>query len=146
MSLPDGAARAADDADPEAGSGLFGLAFGIMFFLGFMLLATQVALALYARSVVTGAALDAGRILATSSAGDGRFEPAELAGARRAAAMRVQDLLGDEATLQVIAVDLEADVAEVEVRAPKPRLLLGGGTLGDDVVARRVTVRVEELQ
>lgn len=146
MSEPERAAPGADAADREAGSGLFGLAFGILFFLGFMLLATQVALALYARSVVTGAALDAGRILATSSGGDGRFEPWELAGARRAASVRVHELLGDEATLRVIAVDLDADVVDVEVRAPKPRLLLGGGTLGDDVVARRVTVRLEELQ
>lgn len=131
---------------PEAGSGLFGLAFGVLFFLGFLLLATQVALVLYARTVVTSAALDAGRVIAGSAGRDGLLEAGELRRGEAAAARRVHELLGDEATLRVLSIDTTAEVARLEVTAPKPRLLLGGGTLGSPTVVRQVTVRMEDLQ
>ena len=130
----------------DRGSGLLGTCFGVVFFLGFLLLATQVAVGLYARSVVTSAALDAGRIMASAGGEDGTIEAGELLAARAAATTRVRELLGADAQFQVTALDLEADRIEVSVTAARPRLLWGGGTLGSDVIERRVQLRLEQLQ
>ncbi len=123
-----------------------GTCFGIMFFLGFLLLAAQITLGLYARSVVTSAALDSGRIMAGAAGPDGMVEPGELATAHAAAEGRVHSLLGPHATFELRSVDQTASVVEVAVAAPRPRLLWGGGTLGSDVIERRVRVRLEQLQ
>jgi Flp pilus assembly protein TadG len=59
------------------GAGVFSSAFGLMFFLVFLLFAVQLLWGLYATSVVTAAAYDAGRTAArTGDAGAGaaRFE------------------------------------------------------------------------
>ncbi len=148
---PERAAAALDtgeggSVDPQAGSGLFGTWFGVLFFLGFLLFATQLAVSLYARSVLTSAALDAGRIVATAGGSDGRLDPGELAAGRRAAEDRVQDLLGDDATFALSALDPAAGTATVTVATTRPRLLLGGGTLGSAVIERSVTVRLELLR
>jgi hypothetical protein len=61
----------------DRGTGLFGSVFGLMIFLVFMLLAVQVLWSLYATSMVTGAAYDAGRAAArngSAEAGMARFE------------------------------------------------------------------------
>ncbi len=61
----------------ERGAGIVSSTFGLMFFLIFMLLAVQVLWSLYATTVVTGAAYDAGRLAARTgdaSAGQARFE------------------------------------------------------------------------
>ncbi|MGI9623150.1 MAG: hypothetical protein ACR2PK_09970 [Acidimicrobiales bacterium] len=63
--------------DVERGAGIFSSVFGLMFFLVFLLLAVQVLWSLYATSVVTGAAYDAGRLVARSGNpedGHARFE------------------------------------------------------------------------
>ncbi len=132
--------------DHERGSGLFGTCFGIMFFLGFLLMAAQITLGLYARSVVTSAALDSGRIMAAAAGPNGMVEPGELAAAQTEAVSRIQSLLGPYATFEVRSVDQAASVVEVAVSAPRPRLLWGGGTLGSDRIERRVRVRLEQLQ
>jgi Flp pilus assembly protein TadG len=62
---------------PERGVGILSSVFGLMFFLVFMLLAVQVMWSLYATSVVTAAAYDAGRVAARTgdpTAGEARFE------------------------------------------------------------------------
>lgn len=138
--------RGAAAAERERGSGLMGTCFGIMFFLGFLLLAAQITLGLYARSVVTSAALDSGRIMAGAAGPNGMVEPGELATAQAEAVNRVRSLLGPHATFELRSVDRAASVVEVAVSAPRPRLLWGGGTLGSDVIERRVRVRLEQLQ
>lgn len=66
-----------EGAAPARGVGILSSVFGLMFFLVFMLLAVQVMWSLYATSVVTGAAYDAGRVAARTgdpAAGQARFE------------------------------------------------------------------------
>ncbi len=61
----------------DRGAGIFSSVFGLMFFLVFLLLATQLMWSLYATSVVTSAAYDAGRAVARSGdagAAEARFE------------------------------------------------------------------------
>lgn len=61
----------------DRAAGLLSSAFGLLFFLVFMLLAVQVLWSLYATTVVTGAAHDAGRLVARTgdpAAGIARFE------------------------------------------------------------------------
>ncbi len=130
----------------ERGSGLLGMCFGVLFFLGFLLFATQLTVSLYARSVVTSAALDASRIMARSAGTDGVAADGEVAAAQLAAAHRVRELLGPEATFQLLAVDRAAGTVQVRVAAPRPHLLAGGGTLGSPIIERTVTVRLEQWQ
>jgi hypothetical protein len=123
------------------------MCFGLLFFLGFLFLATQVLVGLYARSAVGAAAHDAGRIVASAAGADGVLDgPAELAPATARAERRVRDLLGADASFRLLRVDEQADVVEVEVTAPKPFLLFGGGTLGPDNIAGRAVIRLERLQ
>ena len=139
-----GAGHADADARAEAGSGVLGVSFGVLFFFGFLLFATQITVALYARSVVAGAALDAGRIVALAGGPDGVVDAGELTAARAAAADRVTDLLGADADFEVESIDTNTGRAVVVVRAPRPRLLLGGGTLGSPTIERRAVVRLEQ--
>ena len=63
----------------ERGAGIFSAVFGLSFFLVFLLLAVQFMWSLYATSVVTAAAYDAGRMAARTGspdAGVARFEQA----------------------------------------------------------------------
>jgi hypothetical protein len=123
------------------------MCFGLMFFLAFLFLATQVLVGLYARSAVGAAAHDAGRIVASAAGPDGVIEgPDELSPATLRAQRRVHDLLGERASFRVLRVDQSESVVEVEVTAPKPFLLFGGGTLGPDTIASRAVVRLEQLQ
>ena len=62
---------------PDRGVGILSSVFGLLFFLIFMLLAVQILWSLYATTVVTGAAYDAGRTAARTGdpgAGVARFE------------------------------------------------------------------------
>lgn len=130
----------------ERGSGVLGMSFGVFCFLGFLLMATQITASMYARTVVRSAALDAGRIMARAGGPDGLLDPSELHTAGEAAGRRVQELLGPAATFQVASVDRGTGHVTVTVRAPGPRLLPGGGTLGPDVLERTVRVRLELLR
>jgi hypothetical protein len=141
---PDG--RRGGAAAGDTGSGVLGMSFGVLFFLGFLMVAAQVGVSLYSRSVVTSAALDAGRIVAAAAGPDGRLDPWELTAAEAEAAGRVRDLLGADAAFELAAVDVTAGTAEVSVRTPRPRLLLGGGTIGSELIERRVRVRLELLR
>jgi hypothetical protein len=144
--MSDRPGRRAEHAAGEVGSGVLGMSFGVLFFLAFLMVAAQVSVSLHARSVVTSAALDAGRIMASAAGPDGRIDGDDLAAAEAAAGHRVHELLGDDATFAVDAFDVVAGTAEVSVRTPRPRLLLGGGTIGSDVIERRVRVRLELLR
>ena len=101
---------------------------------------------LYATTVVTGAALDSGRIVARAAGADGVLDSEELGAAQAAAQRRVRDLLGDAARFTVVGVDLAACRVTVSVSAPRPRLLLGGGTFGSPTLTRRAELRLEVLQ
>jgi hypothetical protein len=123
------------------------MCFGLMFFLGFLFLATQVLVGLYARSAVEAAAHDAGRIVASAAGADGVLDGGDEVGPASARAeRRVHDLLGDRASFRLLRLDPTESVVEVEVIAPKPFLLFGGGTLGADTIATRAVVRLERLQ
>jgi hypothetical protein len=130
----------------ERGSGVLGVSFGVLFFLGFLLVATQLTVSLYARSVVAGAALDAARLVALSGGTDGVVEADELAAGAAAATRRVGELLGDDAEVEIESVDAGSGRVVVAVRTPRPRLLLGGGTIGSPVIERRATARLERWQ
>jgi hypothetical protein len=122
------------------------MCFGLMFVLAFLFLATPVLVGLYARSAVGAAAHDAGRIVASAAGPDGVIEGTdELSPATLRAQRRVHDLLGERASFRVLRVDQRESVVEVEVTAPKPFLLFGGGTLGPDTIASRAVVRLEQL-
>lgn len=127
----------------DRGSGLFGTATGLLVFLLTMLAAVQVAYALYARSMLTGAAHDAARHVAGyASAGD------------RAAARDAEDAhfhermggLGDDARLEWGEDD--PDVVRVRVVADLPSLLPAGvrDVFGIGDTDREIQVRVEREQ
>lgn len=118
----------------EAGTGAFGTLSGVLAFLGFLFLATQVLVHLYATSVVTAASFDAARTLATDAD-------------EAAAAQRARALLGSyasDATVQAVAGE---EQVEVRVRIPSPALgprLLGAFDLGE--IDRTALLRREELR
>lgn len=139
--------RAAPSRTPhETGSGLIGTTLGVLFFLGFLLVAAQLGVSAYAATVLSTAAFDSGRIVAGSAGDDGVLDATELAGAQHRAAARVADLVGPSATFQVVRIDVAASTVEVTVTAPRPRLLLGGGTIGSEQLSRSAVLRLERLQ
>jgi hypothetical protein len=119
----------------ERGTGLVGSIAGVTVFLSLLTVAVQVLVDLYQTSVVTAAAYDAARDVAS---GD---EP-------EPAAERVRDLLGDVGDDAELTWDLDDDVVRLRVVVPTRRFLLPAvaGPLGLDEVDRTVSVRVEELQ
>lgn len=130
----------------ESGAGLIGTSLGVLFFLGFLLVAAQLGVSAYASTVLGTAAYDGGRVVAGAAGDDGVLDGAELAAAERRATARVADLIGPAATFEVIRVDSVASTVEVRVTAPRPRLLPGGGTIGSEQVSRRAVLRLEQLQ
>lgn len=130
----------------EVGAGLIGTSLGVLFFLGFLLVSAQLGISAYATSVMSSAAYDGGRIVARAAGSDGRLDASELSAAEHVASTRVADLAGRHATFRVVEVDVAASAVEVEVAAPRPRLMLGGGTIGSDLMVRRAVVRLEQLQ
>lgn len=133
-------------AAPEEGSGLLGTTLGVLFFLGFLLVAAQLGVSAYAATVVSSAAYDGGRVIAGAAGDDGVFDPTELSAAENAAARRVTAIAGPTATFRVLSVDVAASTVEVEVSVPRPRLLLGGGTIGSELLTRAAVLRLEHLQ
>ncbi len=99
---------------------------------------------LYDRSVVSAAAYSGARALGTAAGADGELGPGDLAAGEQRARARAAALLGPDASLDVLRVDLDARAVEVTTEAPK--LLLGGGGLGDRLVTRRATSRLEVLR
>lgn len=68
-----------DPAARDRGAGIISSLFGLMIFLVFLLFATQLLFSLYATSVITNAAYDAGRQVAQTgdtAVGNARFEGA----------------------------------------------------------------------
>jgi hypothetical protein len=119
----------------EHGTGLIGSIAGVTVFLSLLTVATQVLVDLYQTSVVTAAAYDAARRVASGTDLD-------------AATAHIVELLGDAGDDASIEWDVSADVVRVHLVVPTRRLLLPAvaGPLGLDEVDRTITVRVEELQ
>jgi hypothetical protein len=122
---------------PERGAGLLSTVAGVTVVLAFLTVAVQILLDLYTTSVVTAAAYDGVRSVAT-----GESEP-------EAAEARTRELLGglgDAATFEWTVDD--PDVVVLHVVVPTQHFLLPvvSGVLGLDDVDRTIAVRVEQLQ
>lgn len=126
--------------DPAArGVGIIGAAFGLAFFLGFLLLAVQILYSLHATSVLTHAGYDAARRLARTgdvAEATARFEA--VVGSERAA-------ISFEARGGTGFTD--ADTIVVHVRRHAPGLLPAGltGILPFQQVERTLVVRNERF-
>jgi hypothetical protein len=111
----------------EAGSGPITMVFGVAIFLGFLLLATQVLVHLYATSTVTAVAFDEARRASTDG---GRCEGVDA---------RIRARLGGWAAAPGVEVSCTPGSAGVEptvvrVRGPSPAQALR--IFGTDTVAR----------
>jgi hypothetical protein len=128
----------------ERGAGLFGTIAGVTVFLCFLTVALQILMNLYSASVVTSAAYDAARQVASS----GEHPPFDEGAQARAEAYARSLLgrLGDDTEFTWSEDD--PDVVQLRVVARSPRFLLPAvdGALGLDEIDRTVTVRLEELQ
>ena len=125
----------------DRGAGLLSTSFGILFFVGFLFFAVQLLFNLYATSVVTSAAYDAARSVATA--------PSQPATQRQvdAAVDHARSLLGKYSDRVVFDWDLsDPDVVRLHVHAVNPRLLAPplDHLVGLDVIDRTVVVRVEK--
>jgi hypothetical protein len=102
-------------------------------FLALLTVAVQIAMNLYAASVVTSAAYDAARLVAT-----GMNDPPT-------AEAHARDLLGDVGDDAVFEWGADADAVRLRVVVEPPHVLLPvvDGPLGLDVIDRTVTVRFE---
>jgi hypothetical protein len=129
----------------QRGAGLLGTLSGLTVFLVLVLFAVQVAIGLYARSLVTAAAYDAARNVAGYASAGSRLD------ARRVADDEFHRRLGrfgrDRARLEWEAVD-DPDVVRVRVQARHPSLLPAAFTdaLGIGATDRRIEVRVERFR
>lgn len=112
--------------------------FGVAIFLGFLLLATQVLLHLYATSTVSAAAFDVARRAAAEDAGCAD------------APQRARQLLGTYGQRPEVTVTCKAagERTRVTIAGPTPARLLSG--LGDGVAAggieRSAQVRTERFR
>ena len=127
-------------AGRDRGAGLLSTSFGILFFVGFLFFAAQLLFNLYATSVVTSAANDAARSVATA--------PTQPATRHQldAAVEHARSLLGKYRDRAAFEWDLsDPDVVRLHVRAVNPRLLASplDHLVGFDVIDRTVVVRVE---
>lgn len=122
--------------DAEAGASPVTSVFGVAVFLGFLLLASQVLLHLYATSTVTAVAFDAAR----RAAGDGGDCATE--------AVRAREALGawaaDPAAV-TIACDAGPEFTTVTIRGPSPTraLRLYAELTGMAEIERSASVRTE---
>jgi hypothetical protein len=127
-------------AERERGAGLLSTSFGILFFVGFLFFAVQMLFNLYATSVVTSAAYDAARAVATAPTQPATQQQLD------AAVEHARSLLGNYRDRAAFDWDLaDPDVVRLHVRAVNPRLLASplDHLVGFDVIDRTVIVRVE---
>jgi hypothetical protein len=118
--------------EDDSGAGLIGLVGSVLVFLVFLLLATQLLVGLYARSVVAGAAFDGAQYVA-------RHQGAGDAGARQT----VQTEVG--ATLVSAGVSRrDAEGVEYTVVVSAPRFLSKAWLPGSaDTITRTARARIE---
>jgi hypothetical protein len=130
--------------NPQRGAGLFGTIAGVTVFLAFLTVAVQILMNLYSASVVTSAAYDAARQVAT----DGTGPPLDDAAKARAEeyARSLLGSVGDHTDFTWIEDDPAVIQLRVVARPPRFLLPVVDGAFGLDVIDRTVTVRVEEVQ
>jgi len=118
--------------ESERGAGLFSSAFGVLFFLVFLLFAMQLLWGMYATTVVTAAAYDAGRTSARTGDPD--------AGAARFA----RSVGGYDATVAIAVGD---ETVVVTVTGENPLLLPDrfARTLPFGTIERRLEIRREQF-
>jgi hypothetical protein len=123
----------------ESGSGPLSTVFGIAIFLGFLLLATQTLVHLYATSTVSTAAFDAARRAAADGGG----------GCPEAVA-RARSLLGSYGARSEVRYSCAttADALHLTVQGPTPATFLAGfgQAVGRSGIERTATVRLERFQ
>jgi len=129
----------------ERGAGVIGTSAGFLVFMLLMLMAVQVLFNLYANTIVTAAAHDAARSVASFSAGE---EPCDRV---PAANRELVDSLGDYADAAVISLAWVCDGGDVvvlSISALHPTVLPERmrGLLGLGSLEREITIRVEEFQ
>lgn len=124
----------------EAGTGLFSIVVGVLVFLILLLLAVQVAFALYARSAVGAAAFDAARVVAGSDAG-------ATAAAQADAESNARSELGRYGSDATFVWGISTDQVRLTVTAENPNLLPAfvSAPLGLDRITREVVVTRERV-
>ena len=129
----------------DRGNGVFSTTSGLALFLLLLLFAVQAIVGLYTRSLVTGGAYDAARLVAGYRSSESRDT------ARLAATAEFRRRLGEfgahRARLEWLDTD-DPNVVRVRVVARHPTLLPAAlsGALGLGITDRVVEVRVERFQ
>ncbi len=137
-----GALRAGRGASREAGedgSSAITSVFGVLIFLGFLMLATQVLLHLYATSTVSAVAFDTARRAAAEGADCASVD----------AAQRIRRSLGDYGhVIDDPVCTTEGEDTVVTVTGPTPARLADafGGGVGLDRIERTARVRTEQFR
>lgn len=130
----------------DRGSGMISSIVGVTAFLSLLLFATQLALNLYATSIVTAAVFDGARIVAGADGGTD---------AQVAAERHIRSVLGDyerRGTLRLSWAyrdtdgDPGVDVVAVTVEAEHPTRLLGVLPLPFQHITRTIDVRLERFR
>lgn len=128
----------------DRGTGMIGSIIGLSLFFGFVLLAMQVAVALYATTVVTSAAFDAARIYSSSSTTGADWSVAEAHASDQLGAW------GSEVDFSVEEVGGDGGRERVAVRATghAPALLPRwiGELTGTRSIDRTIEVRAAEFR
>ena len=119
----------------EDGTGVVALPWGVLAFGAFLMLAVQVAVHLYATSIVTATGHEATRRAALEGA-----DPAATAGAER----WLRSRLGSSMDIESIRWTTNSDIVALEVVARPPNLLLDAAALsGLRTIERRFEMRRE---
>lgn len=130
----------------EAGTGLIGSLAAVVVFLAFLLLSTQILLALYARSVVSAAGYDAARRVASRHVD--HTDPRAVIRAQEIAGRELRGLLGPVGDHATITWSTTPRSVQLRVRLEVPNVGLRPLTrpLGLMTVDRTFEVRTEDLR
>ena len=132
---------------PERGSGLVASLAGLLVVLVLLLFAIESLVGLYARSMLTAAAHDGARAVATDErvrGGQRAPEPGVVAPAEQ----QVRSLLGEVGDTAELTWSIEADEVVLRARARRPSFVPDAWRPGDDPgwIERTVRVRIERLR
>lgn len=132
--------------DGDRGTGVVGSLAAVVVFLSFLLLASHVLIALYARSTVSAAGYDAARQVASRTVD--HTDPAATGAAQRRAEDRLRQLLGRMGDGADISWNVGTDSVSVRIRAEVPHLGVPGLARppGLTSIDRSFTVRIEGLR